>query len=78
MSHIDYFKEARKRWMVHKKIKGTSILFWVKKEQVPRDKKVTYAQVCCDVQPEKEEVNRTRITAGGNLLNKLGNVITER
>ena len=59
------------------RIKGTNTLFWVKKEQVPKNKKVTHARVCCDVRPEKEEVNRTRITAGGNLLEYLGDVSTK-
>ena len=33
--------------------------------------------MCCDVRAEKEEINRTRITAGGNLLEYLGDVSTK-
>ena len=30
---------------------------------------MTYARIICNVRPQKEEVNRTRLTMGGNLIN---------
>ena len=33
-----------------------------------RWKDVAYARIVCNVQPQKEEVNRTRLTFGGNDL----------
>jgi hypothetical protein len=52
-------------------------MFFIHKHQIPQGRKVTYPQVVCQVRPEKEEVHRTRITAGGNLLEYQGDVSTE-
>ena len=39
---------------------------------------MTYARTVCTIRPEKDEKNRTRITAGGNLITAYpGNVSTE-
>ena len=40
-------------------MKGKNTLFWIKKEQVPKNKTATYTRVVVDKRPEKEEVNRT-------------------
>ena len=58
-------------------IKGTNTLFWINKDQVPNNKTVTYERVVVDKRPEKEEVNRTRITAGGDRLEFQGDTSTE-
>lgn len=42
------------------------MLFWVKMEQVPTNKKLTYAQVVFDKRQEKEEANITRIMTDGD------------
>jgi len=44
---------------------------------IPAGKIATYAQICCDLRPEKTEQARTRITAGGNLLEYIGDVSTK-
>ena len=57
--------------------KGTNTLFWINKEQVPKDKTATYARVVVDKRPEKEEVNQTRITAGDDRLEFQGDTSTK-
>ena len=57
-------------------IKGTNTLFGIKKQQVPENKTATYARIVVDKRPEKEEVNRTRITAGGERLEFQGDTST--
>jgi len=60
------------------RIKGTNTIFFINKNCVPKGRTVTYARTVCSVRPEKEEKNRTRITAGGNLITDYpGNVSTE-
>jgi hypothetical protein len=59
------------------RVAGTDTMFFIQKHQVPQGRKVTYPRVVCQIQPEKSETHRTRITAGGNLLDYLGNVSTE-
>ena len=39
------------------RIKGTDTLFWIKKEQVPKNKTANYARVVVDKRLEKEKVN---------------------
>ena len=36
---------------------------------IPTDRTVTYANIVVDYRPQKEDPNRVRITAGGNLIN---------
>ena len=60
-----------------RQIKGTNTLFWIKRDQVPKNKKATYARVVIDKRPEKEEVNQTRITVGGDQLEFQGDTSTE-
>jgi hypothetical protein len=49
----------------------------MKKSQVPKGKRVAYARTVVAVRPEKEEINRVRITVGGNLFDYLGETSTE-
>jgi len=49
------------------RIKGTITIFFINKNCAPKGRTGTYAQTVCSVRPEKEERNRTRINAGGNL-----------
>ena len=37
-------------------------------QNIPADRVVTYARVAVDFRPQKEDPNRVRITAGGNLI----------
>ena len=47
---------------------GTNTLFFIDRNEVPADrwKDVTYGKIVCNVRPQKEETNRTRLTFGGN------------
>jgi len=57
-------------------IEGMDVLDWIRYHEVPIHKTVTYPQYTVHIQPEKAEPYRTRITAGGNLLEDLGIVNT--
>jgi hypothetical protein len=46
------------------RVKETNTCHWIKKSQVPKGKRVTYARTVVAVRPEKEESNRVRITVG--------------
>ena len=47
---------------------GTNTLFFIDRNEVPADrwKYFTYGTIVCNVRPQKEETNRTRLTFGGN------------
>ena len=47
----------------------------IPKYKVPKDKKVTYGKIVCDMKPEKEGNERKRLTVGRNLLYSTGNLI---
>ena len=47
---------------------------FIKKSKVPKDKKVTYGKIVCEIKPEKDEKKHTRLTVGGNLLDFTGNL----
>ena len=57
---------------------GTDTVFFVAKDQVPRDriKNVTYGQILVDYRPQKDKPHRTRLTVGGNLICYSGYVRT--
>jgi uncharacterized protein YaaQ len=60
------------------KVKGTNTIFFIKFEEIPLDRRrdVTYINFVSNVRTEKLEPNRTRATAGGNLINYLEDVGT--
>ena len=43
---------------------------------IPKDPTVTYARVVVDHRPKMEDANQIRITAGGNLINYPGKIMT--
>ena len=47
---------------------------FIPKYKVPKDKKVTYDKIVCEIKPEKEEKERTRLTMRGKLLDLTGNI----
>ena len=58
---------------------GTNTIFFIKKNQVPQDraKDVTYGLITTLIRPEKiDEPNRTRLVAGGDRVNYLGDAGT--
>ena len=56
----------------YKDIKGCNTFFFIPKSRVPRNKKVTYARLVCAIWPQKIEIYRVRLTAGGNLIDYPG------
>ena len=57
-----------------REVKGTNTVMFIPKSKVPKDKKVTYGKIFCEMKPEKEEKERTILTVGGNLLYFTGNI----
>ena len=47
---------------------GTNTLRFIKKEDVPLGRKITYSNFVCDIRPLKKEVHRVRMTVGGDKL----------
>lgn len=50
------------------RIKGTNTIFFIRKDEVPSNKTVTYARFVCDIRPQKEEQERVRMTVGGDRI----------
>ena len=47
---------------------GTDTIHFIKRDQVPKHKKVTYGKKECTIRPNKSEVHRVRLTVGGDKL----------
>ena len=52
----------------HNNIAGTQTLRFIKKQDVPNGRKITYSNFVCDVRPLKKEMYRVRMTVGGDRL----------
>jgi hypothetical protein len=50
------------------RIEGTDTMHLIKKSDIPKNKKITYARFCSDIRPQKTETHQTRLTAGGDQL----------
>ena len=57
-----------------REVKSTNTVMFIPTYKVPKYKKVTYGIIFCEINPEKEEKERTRLTGGGNLLDFTGNI----
>ena len=53
---------------IKNRVQGTNTIEFIKKHQIPINKIVTYANMVCDIRPLKEEINRIRMTIGGDKL----------
>ena len=51
----------------------TGNIFFIKKEDVPSNRKVSYTNYVCNIRPHKTEIHRVCMTAGGNYLDYPGN-----
>ena len=47
-------------------------MFFTKKDKIPKDRKITYANFICNIRPKKSETHRVRLTAGGNKIDYPG------
>ena len=59
------------------RVKGSDTLQFIHNKNVPKGKEITYARFCCDIPLQKDEINRTRMTVGDNLLEYNGRTSTE-
>jgi hypothetical protein len=48
------------------RIKGTDTIHLIKKCNIPKGKKITYARFVSEIRLQKAEIHRTRLTAGGD------------
>ena len=55
---------------------GTNTMVPIHRNQIPDGRTATYCKFVCNKRPQKDEENRTRLTAGGNLINYPGDVST--
>jgi hypothetical protein len=58
-------------------IAGTDTMHLIKKCNIPKGKKITYARFVSEIRLQKAEIHRTRLTAGGNLLEYEGKTSTD-
>ena len=59
--------------------KGTNTVFILGHDEIkniPKDRVVTYGRIVIDYRPQKDDPNRVRITAGGNLISYPGELTT--
>ena len=61
-------------------VKGTYTFFFIHYHDIHanRRKEITYTSVVCEVRPQKEDPNQTRVTIGGNRICYSGDVGTPR
>ena len=55
---------------------GTNTIKFIARNQVPKDRKVTYGNMVCEIRPQKAETCRVRLTVGGDQIDYLGEVST--
>jgi hypothetical protein len=59
------------------RVKGTDTMFFIRYQDVPKHKKVTYVNIVVAHRPEKVDPHRVRWTVGGNLIEYGGDVSTK-
>ena len=59
------------------RVKRLDTINFIRRMHVPIGKKITYTQLCCDVRLQKDDINRTRLTVGGDRLEYNGKTSTE-
>ena len=47
---------------------GNNTVYFVSKASIPYDRKITYSRMVVTIRPNKADVNRVRVTVGGNRL----------
>ena len=60
----------------HSNIVGTNTIEFVPLEDIPKSKTITYGRLVVDIQPQKQETHRTRLTVGGNMIHYDNNTST--
>ena len=67
-------KEIGRLAQGHKETEGTDTIFFIKREQVPKERTATYVKMVSAYRPEKDDPYRVRWTAGGDRVNYEGKV----
>ena len=58
------------------RITGNNTMFFIHPTKIPQGRKVTYGRLVATLRPNKTEVNRVRLTVGGDRLEFTGNTTT--
>ena len=63
---------------VGNRIEGSDTIRFIPLSKIPHDrlKNVTYGKFVCELKPNKKEINRTRLTVGGDRINYPGDCST--
>ena len=61
-------KKLRRLYNGLKSHAGTDTIEFIFHKDKPRGRKATYARDVCNIRPPKTETRRTRLTAGGNMI----------
>ena len=61
----------------YKEIKGTDTCRFIKRSDMPKDRKATYARIVVADRPRKTEPRRVRLTVGGDKIDYPGEVTTK-
>jgi hypothetical protein len=59
-------------------IAGTNTAFFIDLKSIPKDRKITYGKLVCDLKPNKTEKHQVRITVGGDILDYSGDTETSK
>jgi hypothetical protein len=57
-------------------IAGTDTCFFIKLNDIPKDRKITSGKIVCDYKPHKKEKERVRLIVAGDRLDYSGDVAT--
>ena len=60
----------------YKRVEGTNKIFFVSKQAIPEDKKITYPNFVCDIKMSKNETHRVCLTVGGDKITYNGDPIS--
>ena len=59
------------------RVKGYETIRFILPQQIPTGKKISYGRFVCEERPQKDEVQRTRLTLGGDRIEYDGDTATE-
>ena len=51
---------------------GTDTIEIILHREKPKDRRANYERIVCNIRPQKTEIHRTRLAAGGNLIDYPG------
>jgi hypothetical protein len=57
-------------------VAGTNTAFFIELTSIPKDRKITYGKLVCDLKPNKTEKHRVGLTVGGDRLDYSGDTAT--